>query len=112
MAITCPRTTSSPSHLVADKAHRITCLVARGIEAHVPQQHQHVHRGVPPAVPCRAAPPSVGPLEGEQLRARALGCDLCTLGPNLVGGCIGQIAHHLPAYRGVGIEQPAYGQMS
>ena len=108
IAVTFLRAASLPRHAVADEAHRAARLVARGIETHVPQQHQDVHRGVPPAVPRRAAPPPVGPLEGEQPRARALGGDPRALGRDLVRGRIGQVAHHLPADRRVRIKQPAY----
>ena len=101
------RTASLPRHAGTDEAHRTPCLVAGGIETHLPQERQDVHRGVPPAVPRRAAPPPIGRLEGEQPRARALGRDPCTLGRNLLRGRIGQVAHHLPADRRVRIEQPA-----
>ena len=102
------RTASLPRHVVADKAHRASCLVAGGIETHLPQERQDVHRGVPPAFPRRAAPPPVRRLEGEQPRARALGRDPCTLGPDLVRGRMSHVAHHLPADRRVRIDQPAY----
>ena len=46
----------------ANEFHRATRLVARGIKAHFSQQHQDVHRGVPPTVPRRAPPSPVGPL--------------------------------------------------
>ena len=67
-----------------------------------------MHRRVPPAVPRRATPPAVGRLEGEQLRAGALGRDPCTLGRDLTHGRMRQVAHHLPADRRVRIEQPAH----
>ena len=62
-----------PPHAVANQAHRAPRRVARGIEAHLAQQRQNVHRGVPAVVPRRAGPRPIGPLEGEQLRAHALG---------------------------------------
>jgi len=56
IALAFPRTTSVPRHPVADAIHRAACMIARRIEAHVPQQHQNVHGGVPTTVP-RPAPP-------------------------------------------------------
>ena len=106
IAVAFRRAAPLPRHAVTDEAHRAPCLVARGIETHLPQQHQDVHGGVPPAVPRRAAPPPVGPLEGEQPRTRALGGDPRALGRDLVRGRIGQVPHHLPADRRVRIEQP------
>src|SRR5262249_49392079 len=69
IAVTLRRPTALPRHAVADEAHRAACLFARGVETEVTQQHQDVHRGVPPAVPRRAAPLPVRRLEGEQPRA-------------------------------------------
>jgi hypothetical protein len=47
-------------------------------------------------------------LEGEQLRADALGGDSRTLGRDLLRRRIGQVPHHLPADRRVRIKQPPY----
>ena len=95
-----------PGHVVADEAHRAARLVARGIETQVAQQHQDVHGGVPPAVPGRAGPRPVGPLQGEQPRAHALGGDPRALGRDLIRGRTDQVSQHLPADRRVGVEQP------
>jgi hypothetical protein len=97
-----------PGHAVADEAHRAACLVARGIETEVPQQHQDMHGEVPPPVPRCTAPRPVGVLEGEQPRARALGGNPCALRRDLLRGRIGQVPHHLPADRQVRVEQPPY----
>src|SRR5262249_28455283 len=59
-------------------------------------------------VPRRAAPPPVGPLEGEQPGARALSGDPRALGRDLLRGGPGQVTHHLPADRRVRIKQPPY----
>ena len=91
---------------VTDEPHRTTGLVARGIEAQVPQQHQDVHGRGPSTVPRRAAPPPVGPLESEQPGTPALGGDPRALGRDLSRGCPDQVLHHLPADRRVGIKQP------
>ena len=88
--------------------HRAACLVAGGIEPHFAQQHQDVHCGIPPSVPRFATPPAVARLEGEQLRADALGGDSRALGRDLLRGRIRQVPHHLPADRRVGIKQPLY----
>src|SRR5579859_2591430 len=88
---------SPPRHPLANEAQRAACLLTRGIDTQVPQQHEDVHGGVPTTVPCHAAPAAVVRLERDQActktlrgHARALGCDLFC-------GCIGQIAQHLPA---------------
>jgi hypothetical protein len=88
MAVAFQLTTSQPRHPPANNARRAARLAARGIEAHVPQQHQDVRRGVPPAIPRRAATSSVDLLEGEQPRSVAT----LAVGPNLVRGCIRQVA--------------------
>ena len=106
IVITLLRAATLPGHAVTDEAHRATCLVAGRIETQVPQQHQDVHGGVPPTVPRRAAPPPVGPLEGEQPRAHALGGDPGALGRDLIRGRTDQVSHHLPADRRVRIKQP------
>ena len=108
IVITLPRTATLPSHAVTDACHRAACFVARGIEANFAQQHQDVHCRVPSTVPRCAAPSPVGSLEGEQLRADALGGDSSLLGRDLLRRCIGQIPHHLPADRRVRIKQPFY----
>ena len=58
---------------VADKVHCAACLVAFGIEPHVPQHDQDVHGRIPPAVPRRTAPPPVVQLEGKRLGASTFG---------------------------------------
>src|SRR5262249_8177214 len=100
------RARSLPGHPIANKAHDAARLVARGIETHLPQQHQDVHGGVPPAVPRRATPAPIGSLEGEQPRACALGGDTRTLGRGLISGRTEQVPHRLPADRRVRIKEP------
>src|SRR6185503_1770440 len=78
------RATSLPGYPVANETHRAARLFARWLETQLPQEHQDVHGGVPPAVPRRAAPAPVGCLEGEQPRARALGGDPRSLARDLV----------------------------
>ena len=65
-----------------------------------------------PLVPRRASPRPVGPLEGEQPSARALGGDPRALGRDLVRGRTDQVSHHLPADRRVRIKQPPYNPFS
>src|SRR5206468_6583415 len=84
IAVAFLRAASLPRDAVADEAHRAPCFGARGIETHLPQQREDVHRGVPTAVPGRATPPAVGRLKGEQPRARALGGDPRALGCDLL----------------------------
>ena len=107
IAVTFLRAASPPGHAVTDEAHRPARLFAGGIEAHVPQQHEDVHGGVPAAVPRRLAPATVGSLQGEQPRARALAGNPGALGRHLLRGRAGQVLQHLPADGRVGIKQPA-----
>ena len=58
------------------------------------------------ARPGPAAPLAVRLLEREQPGAPALGRDPCPLGGDDVRRLVGQVAHHLPADRGIGVEQP------
>jgi hypothetical protein len=101
-----PRPASPPCHAIADEAHRAPRLAARGIETHFAQQRQHVHRGIPPAVPGRATPPAIDRLQREQPRTSALARDPRALDCDIFRGRVGQIPHHLPADRRVRIEQP------
>ena len=59
-------------------------------------------------VPRRASPRPVGPLQGEQPCAHALGGDPRALGRDLLRGRTDQVSHHLPADRRVRIKQPLY----
>jgi hypothetical protein len=69
------RAASLPRHPVANEIERASCGIGLGIESHLAQEHEHVHRGIPAPIPRGARPASVGTLEGEQVRAGALGCD-------------------------------------
>jgi hypothetical protein len=75
VAVAFRRAAPLPRHAVAHEAHSPPCFLARGVETEITQQHQDVHRGVPPAVPGRAAPSPIGRLKGEQPYAQALGGD-------------------------------------
>src|SRR5262249_4401629 len=108
IVVTFLRAATLPGHAVTNEAHRAARLVARGIETHVTQQQQDVHGGVPPTVPRRAAPPPIGPLQGEQPCARTSSGDSCTLSRDLVRRRTDQVPHHLPADRRVRIKQPLY----
>jgi len=64
-------------------------------------------RIIDPAGPVRAAiPMAVRTLQCKQLAAPTLGGHAYTLGSHLVRGCVGEVAHHLPANCRVGVEQP------
>ncbi len=86
------RATSLPRHPVSDEAHRparLGCsqdpapgLAAEGGHA----SWSPTHGSMPPA------PPAVGPLQGQQPRAPALGSDPCALGRDLVRGRTDQVA--------------------
>src|SRR5205814_6995563 len=51
-------------------------------------------------------PMAVLRLKGEQPCAPAFARDARTLGRNLFLRCIGEVAKHLPADRGIGVQQP------
>ena len=55
-------------------------------------------------IPC---PQPVGGLEREHLGSPALGRDPCAFGGDDIGRLVGQVAHDLPADRGIAVEQPA-----
>src|SRR5579863_1205608 len=67
-----------------------------------------MHRRIPPAIPCRASPLTVGGLEGQEPRTRAFGGNPCTLCSNLALRCVRQIAHRLPSDGRVRVEKPLY----
>ena len=94
-----------PRRLVADKADRVASLLARRVEAHV-AQHQQGEQGDPLGIRLANVPQPILPPERQQPRAPALGRDAGTLGGDLVGRRIGQVAQRLPADRRVRIEQP------
>src|SRR5262245_27293210 len=100
------RTTSFPRHTIAHKLHSTPCFIAFSIETHLPEKQQNVHRRIPTAVPCRTAPSPISCLLSEQSRACAHSGDPCTLSGNLIRRRIGQVLHHLPADRRIGIKQP------
>src|SRR5690606_18733637 len=75
MAVALRRAAALPRHIVADKVHRAACLIGGRIDAEIAQQHERMHGGIPAAVPCRAAPPAIRALEGEDVRTDALGGD-------------------------------------
>src|SRR5262249_12686486 len=106
--LTFPRTTSLPRYPVADKFRCAACLVARWIEPQVAQQHEHVHGGIPPAVPCRAAPRPVGRLETKQPCPIVFGSNPRALSLDFFCRRTNQVPHHLPTDRRVRIEQPLY----
>src|SRR5579859_1036592 len=97
---------ASPAHVVADQAHRTPGLVTGRIEAQFAHQREDVHGGVPAAVPRRAGPGPVGPLQGQQPSAHPLGGHPCPLSGDLLRGRTGQVAHRLPADGRVRIKQP------
>jgi hypothetical protein len=107
IAFALTRTRTLPRHVIADAAECQSRLGARGIETEESKQPQDVHRGVPTVVPSGTTPPAVGCLQREQMRGPALDSSLSALGSDFVRRRIGQVPHHLPANRGIGIEQPA-----
>jgi len=110
IVITFLRAATFPGHTVMNERDRTARMVARWIEAHLPQQDEHVHRGVPSPVPRRTAPSSIGPLKEAQLRAHTLGGDPGALGRDLRRWRASQVPHHLPADRRVRIKQPPHDQ--
>ena len=96
-----------PGGVLPDKADGATRLVALGIEPQPAQELEHVEGVGEIARPRPATPLAVGRLEREQPGAPALGRDPRPLGGDDVRRLVGQVAHHLPADRGIGVEQPS-----
>ena len=97
-----------PDDALADEADGPPGLLALGIESEPPQELEHMEGVGPVLGPGLAGPQAIRRLEREQLGAPALGRDLGALGGDDLGGLVGQVAHHLPADRGVRIEQPVH----
>ena len=95
-----------PGDSLADEADRAPRLLALGIEPQPAQELEHVERVGVVARPRPAAPLAAGRLEREQPGAPALGRDPRPLGGDDVRRLAGQVAHDLPADRGIGVEQP------
>ena len=81
-------------------------LLARRVQAQSPQELERVERVRPVVRPRPAAPLAVRPLQREQLGAPAFGGDPGPLGSDDVRRLVRQVAHHLPADRWIGVEQP------
>ena len=92
--------------MLADEADGPLGLLALGIEPEPPQELQDVERVGPVLRERVAGPQAVRRLEREQPGAPALGRDPCPFGGDDVRRLVRQVAHHLPADRGVGVEQP------
>ena len=95
-----------PAGVLADEGERAPRLSARRVEAEVAQQ---LERGGGRRPLGQYAPPPHGPSAPWAARSWApqpSRGDLRALGRDLVGRRIGQVAHHLPADGGIGVEQP------
>jgi hypothetical protein len=101
-----PRVRRPARRRVRERGRRPAGLLAVGIEPEASQQLQDVERVRPVLRPGLAAPPAVWRLEREQPGASALGRDPRPLGGDDVRRLVGQVAHHLPADRGLGVEEP------
>ena len=89
-----------------DRGDRPPHFVAPWVRPEQVEQVQRIHRGDSPGKEGAATPPPVGVLGGEELGTPALACHPGALSGDLVGWCIGQVAHHLPADGGIRVEQP------
>ena len=94
-----------PHSVVTDEADSALGFRALWVEAHLAQMEQREQRD-PLRLGLVLEPVAVRTLEREKLRAPALGGHAGSLAGDLVGGCIGQIAHRLPPNGGVSVEQP------
>ena len=96
----------APRDVLEDQPKSTLRRRASGIQSEAAQE-LHGMEGVGPVlrerIPC---PQPVGGLEREHLGAPALGGDPCAFGGNDIGRLVGQVAHDLPADRGIGVEQP------
>lgn len=81
-------------------------LLAGGVETEVHQDYETVEGDEQACVLFAAAPFARGRLAGEESGSPALGGNARALGCDDVGGCVGKVAHDLPADRGIGIEEP------
>ena len=96
----------TPGHLLAYQPDGPSRLLAGGVEAEPPQELEDVERVGPVLRPGSLGPPAIGRLEGEQRCAPSLGRDPRSLDSDDIRRLPRQVAHDLPADRGVGIEQP------
>jgi hypothetical protein len=117
LALEVGRVVRVPPDVLAREGDGAACLGAVGVQTEVAQEHERVVRRRPcveerlrlidPSWPVGPAVPSaVDALQREQLCAPALDRDACALGGNLGGSGVGEVAHHLPADRGIGVQQP------
>ena len=95
-----------PRDVLPDEPDRPPGLLAPRIEPEPPQELQDVERVRPVLRQGIAGPQAVRRLEGEESRAPALRRDARPLGRDDLGRLVRQVAHHLPADRGIGVEQP------
>ena len=96
----------APRDVVADETDRSPRLLARRVEPEPSQELQHVERVGPVLRERVARPQAVRRLEGQQPRAPAVRGDARPLGCDDVRRLVGQVAHDLPADRGISVEQP------
>jgi len=94
-----------PGDVVADEPDRAASLFGLGIQPQVPEQRK-VQETAPFGVRIRARPEAVRPLEREQLGAPTFRGHAGALGGDLLGRCIEQVAHDLPADGRVRVEEP------
>src|SRR5262249_8957237 len=97
-----------PSEARLKPLHRVVDGGVRGIDAGRAQQLHREERRQPVGLVV-AVPRPVRSLPGEDLGAEALTRDARTLRGDRGGSGVREIAHRLPAYRRVRIEQPADG---
>ena len=98
-----------PAHVLADQLDRVLNARVGRDRAELPKHDQRRLRAGPLGEVRARAPVPVGLLEVEQPGGPALGGDLGALTGDHLGRLAGQVTHHLPTDRGVGVEQPVRG---
>ena len=96
----------TPGHVRADEADGALGLLARGIQPQSPQELEDVERVGPILREGVAGPEPIRSLERQQPGAPALGGDARPLGGDDRRRLVREVLHHLPADRGIRVEQP------
>ena len=105
-----------PAPVLRDKHNRTTGGRGRRVKPKELQGLQRMHRRRPGlawlTAPVggreagAAGPEPVRILEREEARAPSVALHSCSLDSDIVGRCVRQIPHHVPADSGIALEQP------
>jgi hypothetical protein len=95
-----------PDDVVSDPSYGCPSLRGRGIETEMSQEQQRVGGARPVLRILLSAPLSLVILETEQARSPSLLGNTGSFRRDRFRRRVGQVPHHLPAHRRIGIEQP------